>query len=222
MIHFVSLCFFLVVLITANPLSAQTNGLSSVINISEIEQWNGFVDGDKRQQFLTARNEKEWQKLWKTIGRGAPHALSQKNMAIGIHLGERRSSGNIVKIGQIQTTINGRFISVVFEELRFKAREDSLAVMARPWIIITIIKTERAIIFRKAETSFQIVPPGELKRLIHQALKAEEGWYQCEGDLEDFRYKTKQRIRSLNDELENLYLRCPPYSPPLIQKENPQ
>jgi hypothetical protein len=174
------------------------------------------MGGAGTTQFLTARDKQSWAKLWRMAGHESPpRPLGGEEIAVAIHLGERRSSGFAVHLIQIEPAFKSAAVTVIYRENHPKTKDFSLTVITNPWLIVTLPRTEHAIAFLNADTSFRTMPSNEFERLGDQIIQRDNLLSLCRNDASKLRDEAEYRLRMLTEELDEIYTRCQPGRRPI-------
>ncbi|OGS44098.1 MAG: hypothetical protein A2539_00815 [Elusimicrobia bacterium RIFOXYD2_FULL_34_15] len=81
-----------------------------------IKQWQDTTSGIKEKKSLIIKTQQEWQKLWKEHTDGLesiPEVDFNKNIVIGVFMGEQRTGGYGIQISQIEESQDTIYIQTI-------------------------------------------------------------------------------------------------------------
>lgn len=120
--------------------------------LSARAMWRGENARAQAQSFLVARNDAEWAALWDLAGRAPPGSLPPGQMALGVFLGTRTTTGYSVDITQVRperrTGQRDRLV-VEFREVQPPDGLVTTQMLTSPYAIILVDRSEAIVRYNR-------------------------------------------------------------------------
>jgi hypothetical protein len=115
---------------------------------TEITQWSGQHGGRETPATQLVRTTPEWDAFWQNVREDRPRNLEvSREMAVAIHLGQKRTGGFTAEIVRLRSQEGKRVI-----EYRELAPEPGMMVtqeLTTPWAIGIIPRSDEPVVFQK-------------------------------------------------------------------------
>lgn len=114
--------------------------------------WRAENGRAQSQSFLAARNEAEWQALWDLAGRPPPGRLPDDQMALGVFLGTRTTTGYSVDILRLRPERRSGQRDRLLVEYREISPPESLVttqILTSPYAIVLIDRSDATVRYNR-------------------------------------------------------------------------
>ena len=137
--------FIALTLALAQPLAAQESD-------GETLEWSGAHSSRAEYSVAVLRSEEAWRELWAELSKSPPVALdSEKQIAIAVFLGMRRTGGFAVEITAVED--GPVFYSVDVGEIKPAPGAMVTQALTAPYVIRIVPHSDRPLMFRRAHAA---------------------------------------------------------------------
>ncbi len=137
--------FIALTLALAQPLAAQESD-------GETLEWSGAHSSRAEYSVAVVRSEEAWRELWAELSKSPPVALdSEKQIAIAVFLGMRRTGGFAVEITAVED--GPVFYSVDVGEIKPAPGAMVTQALTAPYVIRIVPHSDRPLMFRRAHAA---------------------------------------------------------------------
>lgn len=114
-----------------------------------VSQWSGLHAGTDAAASRVIRTADDWRALWQQLGREPPHAFNpQRETAVAIFLGERRTAGYAAEI--VAVTGDPQGLTVTYRETSPAPDMMVAQMLTSPWTVAILSVPAAEVTFRPA------------------------------------------------------------------------